>query len=233
MLDVRGIHVFYGDLCAVEGVSLEIPGGSLISLVGGNGAGKTTTLNAISGILRPTRGEIHFDGVRLDRLEPHMIVDLGVVQVPEGRKLFPSMTVHENLELGAYRPRAKTRQAQTQELVFSLFPVLQERRRQTAGTLSGGEQQMLAIGRALMSDPRILLLDEPSLGLAPRLVQEMFEAVRAINQQGITIVLVEQNVSHALAVATGAYVMENGRIVLRGGPELKDDPRIRTAYLGV
>ncbi|MFQ5829124.1 MAG: ABC transporter ATP-binding protein, partial [Candidatus Methylomirabilia bacterium] len=178
MLEVRGIHVFYGDLCAVEGVSLEIPEGSLISLVGGNGAGKTTTLNTISGLLRPTRGEIRFDGTRLDRLEPHMIVDRGVVQVPEGRKLFPSMTLQENLELGAYRPRAKTRQAQNLELVFSLFPILRERRQQTAGTLSGGEQQMLAIGRALMSDPRILLLDEPSLGLAPRLVQGMFEAVR-------------------------------------------------------
>ena len=233
MLEVDGISVFYGDLCAVEQVSLQVGEGELVSLVGGNGAGKTTTLNAVSGLLRPRRGQIRFDGNRLDRFEPHMIVDLGIVQVPEGRKLFPSMTVQENLELGAYRPRAKVRRARNLERVLTLFPVLRERQRQVAATLSGGEQQMLAIGRALMGDPRFLLLDEPSLGLAPRLVQEMLEAVRAINAQGIAVVLVEQNVSHALAVASRAYVMENGRIVLEGGPELRDDPRIRTAYLGL
>ncbi len=233
MLEVKDIHVSYGDLHAVTGVSFEAPEGAIVSLIGANGAGKTTTLNAVSGLLRLEGGEIHLEGKRIDGLAPHEIVDLGVVQVAEGRKLFPSMTVWENIELGAYRPRAKERRQANQERVLSLFPVLGDRRRQVAGTLSGGEQQMLAIGRALMADPRILLLDEPSLGLAPLLVVDMFKAVREINNQGITIVLVEQNVSHALAMAAKTFVIENGKVALSGGPELRDDPRVRTAYLGV
>lgn len=233
MLDVKDIHVSYGDLRAVTGVSFEVTEHAIVSLLGANGAGKTTTLNAVSGVLKPLKGEIRLDGDRIDGLAPHAIVDLGIVQVAEGRKLFPTMTVWENLQLGAYRPRTKQRMKENLERVLSLFPVLQERRRQVAGTLSGGEQQMLAIGRALMADPRILLLDEPSLGLAPQLVITMFAAVREINKQGITVVLVEQNVSHALALASKAFIIENGKVVLSGGPELRDDPRVRTAYLGL
>ena len=233
MLDVKNIHVSYGDLRAVTGVSFEVTERAIVSLLGANGAGKTTTLNAVSGVLKPSQGEIRLDGHRIDGLAPHAIVDLGIVQVAEGRKLFPTMTAWENLQLGAYRPRTKQRMKENLERVLSLFPVLQERRRQVAGTLSGGEQQMLAIGRALMADPRILLLDEPSLGLAPQLVITMFAAVREINNQGITIVLVEQNVSHALALASRAFIIENGQVVLSGGPELRDDPRVRSAYLGL
>ena len=233
MLEVKDIHVSYGDIRAVTGVSFEVTEGAIVSLLGANGAGKTTTLNAVSGLLHPSRGEIRLDGHRIDGLAPHAIIDLGIVQVAEGRKLFPTMTVWENLQLGAYRPRTKQRMKENMERVLNLFPVLQERRRQVAGSLSGGEQQMLAIGRALMADPRALLLDEPSLGLAPRLVMTMFDVVREINNQGITIVLVEQNVSHALMLANRAFIIENGQVVLTGGPELRDDPRVRTAYLGL
>jgi branched-chain amino acid transport system ATP-binding protein len=233
LLEVEDIHVSYGDLRAVVGVSFDVPEAALVSLLGANGAGKTTTLNAVSGLLRLSRGEIRLDGQRIDGFAPPAIVDLGIVQVAEGRKLFPSMTVWENFELGAYRPRAKQRKTENIARALKLFPVLQERRRQVAGTLSGGEQQMLAIARAMMTDPRILLLDEPSLGLAPQLVMKMFDAVREINNHGITVVLVEQNVSHALALAKKAFIIENGKVVLSGGPELRDDPRVRTAYLGL
>ena len=233
MLEVKDIHVSYGDIRAVTGVSFEVTEGAIVSLLGANGAGKTTTLNAVSGLLHPSRGEILLDGHRIDGLAPHAIIDLGIVQVAEGRKLFPTMTVWENLQLGAYRPRTKQRMKENMERVLNLFPVLQERRRQVAGSLSGGEQQMLAIGRALMADPRALLLDEPSLGLAPRLVMTMFDIIREINNQGITVVLVEQNVSHALMLANRAFIIENGQVVLTGGPELRDDPRVRTAYLGL
>ncbi|MFH1955260.1 MAG: ABC transporter ATP-binding protein [Pseudomonadota bacterium] len=233
MLEVKDIHVSYGDIRAVTGVSFEVTEGAIVSLLGANGAGKTTTLNAVSGLLQPSHGEIRLDGHRIDGLAPHAIIDLGIVQVAEGRKLFPTMTVWENLQLGAYRPRTKQRMKENLERVLNLFPVLQERRQQVAGSLSGGEQQMLAIGRALMADPRALLLDEPSLGLAPRLVMTMFDVVREINNQGITIVLVEQNVSHALMIANRAFIIENGQVVLTGGPELRDDPRVRTAYLGL
>ena len=233
MLEVKNIHVSYGDIRAVTGVSFEVTEGAIVSLLGANGAGKTTTLNAVSGLLHPSRGEIRLDGHRIDGLAPHAIIDLGIVQVAEGRKLFPTMTVWENLQLGAYRPRTKQRMKENLERVLKLFPVLQDRRQQVAGSLSGGEQQMLAIGRALMADPRALLLDEPSLGLAPRLVMTMFDVVREINNQGITIVLVEQNVSHALMLANRAFIIENGQVVLTGGPELRDDPRVRTAYLGL
>jgi branched-chain amino acid transport system ATP-binding protein len=233
LLEVKDIHVSYGDVRAVSGVSFEVTDGAIVSLLGANGAGKTTTLNAVCGLLRPSRGEIRLDDQRIDGLAPHAIVDLGLVQVAEGRKLFPSMTVWENLQLGAYRPRTKKRMKENLERVQTLFPVLDTRRSQVAGTLSGGEQQMLAIGRALMSDPRALLLDEPSLGLAPQLVMTMFDAVREINNQGITVVLVEQNVSHALALAAKAFIIENGKVVLSGGPELRDDPRVRKAYLGL
>ena len=233
MLEVKNIHVSYGDIRAVTGVSFEVTEGAIVSLLGANGAGKTTTLNAVSGLLHPSRGEILLDGHRIDGLAPHAIIDLGIVQVAEGRKLFPTMTVWENLQLGAYRPRTKQRMKENLERVLKLFPVLQDRRQQVAGSLSGGEQQMLAIGRALMADPRALLLDEPSLGLAPRLVMTMFDVVREINNQGITIVLVEQNVSHALMLANRAFIIENGQVVLTGGPELRDDPRVRTAYLGL
>ncbi len=233
MLEVKDIHVSYGDVRAVTGVSFEVTDGAIVSLLGANGAGKTTTLNAVCGLLRPSRGEIRLDDRRIDGLAPHAIVDLGIVQVAEGRKLFPTMTVWENLQLGAYRPRTKQRMKENLERVQTLFPVIETRRSQVAGTLSGGEQQMLAIGRALMSDPRALLLDEPSLGLAPQLVMTMFDAVREINNQGITVVLVEQNVWHALALANKAFIIENGKVVLSGGPELRDDPRVRTAYLGL
>jgi len=233
LLEVKDIHVSYGDIRAVTGVSFEVTEGAIVSLLGANGAGKTTTLNAVSGLLHPSRGEIRLDGHRIDGLAPHAIIDLGVVQVAEGRKLFPTMTVWENLQLGAYRPRTKQRMKENMERVLNLFPVLQERRRQVTGSLSGGEQQMLAIGRALMADPRVLLLDEPSLGLAPRLVMTMFDVIREINNQGITILLVEQNVSHALMLANRAFIIENGQVVLTGGPELRDDPRVRTAYLGL
>ncbi len=233
LLEVEGVDVFYGDLQGLHGVSLAVRPGEIVTLVGANGAGKSTTLRAISGLLRPARGQIRFAGQRLERLLPERIVELGVVQVPEGRKLFPSLTVRENLELGAYTARAKAERPRTLERVFHRFPVLRERAGQRAGTLSGGEQQMLAIGRALMTLPRLLMLDEPSLGLAPMVVREIFQIVREINGQGVTVLLVEQNVRQALAVSHRGYVLENGRLALEGrAEELLANEQTRRAYLG-
>lgn len=234
MLEVRELVAGYGEVQVLRGVSLRVGRGEVVALVGSNGAGKTTTLRTISGLIRPAAGQVFFDGRRIDGLEPHQIVRLGVVQVPEGRKLFPSLTVLENLELGAYVPEARRYRAQSLELVFELFPVLAERRRQAAGTLSGGQQQMLVIGRALMARPKLLMLDEPSLGLAPNVVAEIFRKVGQIREAGTTVLLVEQNVRRALRVADRGYVLENGRIVLEGsGAELMANDHVRRAYLGI
>jgi len=233
VLELEGVDVFYGDLQALRGVSLRVESGEIVTLVGGNGAGKTTMLRTVSGLLRPRRGEIRFEGRRLDRLPPDRIVEAGVVQVPEGRKLFPSLTVRENLELGAYTRRSRPARARTLEDVMARFPILRERAAQRAGSLSGGEQQMCVIARALMARPSLLMLDEPSLGLAPMVVQEIFRIIREINARGVTVLLVEQNVRQALATSRRGYVLENGRIVLSGtGQELLESEQTLKAYLG-
>ena len=234
MLTVTDLHVSYGAINALCGVSLAIPAGAIVTLIGGNGAGKTTTLHTLSGLLRPTRGAITFAGRDITALPPHEIVGMGLCQVPEGRLVFAELTVNENLSLGAYLRHDRAAIADTRAYVFELFPRLAERRTQSAGTLSGGEQQMLAIGRALMSAPRFLLLDEPSLGLAPRLIESIFERIVAINRShGITILLVEQNARLALAVSSYAYVLESGLVALHGSSaELAADPRLKAAYLG-
>jgi branched-chain amino acid transport system ATP-binding protein len=234
LLELRDVDVAYGDLPALRGVSLMVEAGEIISVVGANGAGKTTMLRTVSGLLRPRAGEILLDGARVDRLPTHTVVERGVVHVPEGRKIFPSLTVRENLELGSYTPRARAERGRSLDRVIGLFPILGERRRQAAGTLSGGQQQMLAIGRALMALPRILMLDEPSLGLAPLVVQEIFRIIGEINRAGAAILLVEQNTQQALALAQRGYVLENGRVVLVGrGSELLDNEHVRRAYLGL
>ncbi|HEY7653339.1 MAG TPA: ABC transporter ATP-binding protein [Methylomirabilota bacterium] len=234
LLALRGVDVAYGDLPALTGVDLVIEPGEILSVVGANGAGKTTMLRAISGLLRPRAGEIVLDGTRLDRLPSHAVVERGVVQVPEGRKIFPGLTVLENLELGSYPRAARAHRRESLERVLGLFPILAERRRQAAGTMSGGQQQMLAIGRALMARPRLLMLDEPSLGLAPRIVQEIFRIIGEINRTGTTVLLVEQNTRQALALAGRGYVLENGRVVLAGpGRALLDNAHVQRAYLGM
>ncbi len=234
MLRVERVEASYGNVQALWGVSLDVGSGEIVALVGANGAGKTTTLKTISGLLRPTAGEITLDGARLDRLSTMEIVARGVVHVPEGRKLFPEMTVLENLLLGAFGRSARPHQRERLEEVYAVFPRLAERRRQVAGTLSGGEQQMVAIGRGLMAGPRVLMLDEPSLGLAPILVEEMFRVIEEINGRGVTVLLVEQNTAHALAVAHRGFVLESGRMVLAGsGRELLAHERVRQAYLGL
>jgi branched-chain amino acid transport system ATP-binding protein len=221
-------------MVAVRDVSLEIAAGEFVALVGSNGAGKTTTLRAVTGLLRPRRGTVELDGRRIDGLSPANIVRRGIAPVPEGRQLFPSMTVRENLELGARTPESRARRAETLDRICALFPRLAERHGQLAGTLSGGEQQMCAIGRALMSLPRLLLLDEPSLGLAPMMVRLIFDNLRSINAEGTTVLLVEQNVRKALELSTRAYVMENGRIALSGSrEELLRSDAVRQAYLGL
>jgi branched-chain amino acid transport system ATP-binding protein len=233
LLRLDGVDVGYGDLVAVRGVSLEIEPGELIALVGSNGAGKTTTLRGIGGLLRPRAGAITFDGERIDGRSAAEIVARGIAHVPEGRQLFPTMTVAENLELGARTPGSRRMRAETLARVFALFPRLAERRSQLAGTLSGGEQQMTAIGRALMARPRLLMLDEPSLGLAPLIVAAIFDNLAAINRDGTTVLLVEQNILRALRLCTRAYVLENGAIVLAGASaDLLADPAVRRAYLG-
>lgn len=234
MLDVSDIDVFYGDLQALWGVSLKVEKGEIVALVGSNGAGKTTTLRTISGLLCPRSGSVHFLDKRIDGIPPHKIVEEGVVQVPEGRRLFPQMTVKENLELGAYTKEAWEKRFDTIEWVYTLFPRLKEREKQLAGTMSGGERQMLAVGRALMSKPKLLMLDEPSLGLAPILVVQVFDAVKKIHEEGVSILLVEQNVQKALSIADRGYVLENGRIVLEDiGEELLNNPHVKKAYLGI
>ncbi len=233
MLAIEALDVFYGDVPAVREASLAVRRGETVTLLGANGAGKTTLLRAVSGLLRPRRGAITLDGRRIDGLPPERIVALGVVQVPEGRRLFPSLTVRENLELGAFTPRARARKAETMAALLDRFPVLRQRAGQRAGTLSGGEQQMCAIARALMARPRLLMLDEPSQGLAPRVVREMFAVVADLHREGATLLLVEQNVRQALAVSERGYVLENGRIVLEGsGAELLASEVTRRAFLG-
>jgi branched-chain amino acid transport system ATP-binding protein len=234
MLRVSGLETFYGDLQALHGVALEVHQGEIVSVIGSNGAGKTTTLMTISGILRPRGGEIEFDGRRIDRLKPAEIVEAGLGHVPEGRQLFPSMTVEENLTMGACTRRARAARAATLERVYHRFPRLRERRHQVARTLSGGEQQMVAIGRGLMSSPRLLMLDEPSLGLSPMLVTAIFQIIQEINRGGATILLVEQNVFRALKLSHRGYILENGQIVAAGpSQQLLRDPQVRTAYLGL
>jgi len=232
MLEVQELHVYYGEIHALKGISLKVAQGEIVALLGNNGAGKTTTLRTISGLLRPRIGQVLLEGRSIHGLPPHEIVAQGVAHSPEGRKVFNRLTVTENLEMGAYL-RGDAAVREDMERVFALFPRLQERRVQTAGTLSGGEQQMLAIGRALMARPRILLLDEPSMGLAPILVEQIFETVVDINRQGTTILLVEQNAAIALSVAHRAYVLETGSIALEGGAaELSEHPEVQRAYLG-
>ncbi|MBI4013456.1 MAG: ABC transporter ATP-binding protein [Candidatus Rokubacteria bacterium] len=234
VLVLEDLQAGYGDVAVLRGVSLEVGPREVVALVGANGAGKTTTLRAVSGLIRPTGGAIRFGGARIEALPPHEVVARGLLQVPEGRKIFPSLTVEENLDLGAYLPAAKARRRETRDRMFALFPILAERRRQSAGTLSGGEQQMLAIGRSLMGGPRLLMLDEPSLGLAPLVVDRIFEVIRAINAQGVPILLVEQNVQRSLAIADRGYVLEQGRVALSGpGGELLVRDEVRTAYLGL
>lgn len=233
MLEIKEVDTFYGDLQALWGISLEVKEGEFVSLIGPNGAGKTTTLRSISGLLKPTSGSITFMGHDLGKEAPDKIVDLGISQVPEGGSVFASMSVIENLELGAFIPRARKDKNQTLEQVFEIFPRLEERKDQRAGTLSGGERQMLAIGRALMSKPKLLMLDEPSFGLAPILVESIFKMVQKINKQGVTILLVEQNVVAAFELSQRSYVLENGRIVGQGtGDDLLSFESVRQAYLG-
>jgi branched-chain amino acid transport system ATP-binding protein len=234
LLRLDGIQVGYGDMTAVHEASLEVREGETVALIGGNGAGKTTTLRAVSGLLPIRSGSIEFAGERLDGLSPAGVVARGIAHVPEGRQLFPSMTVRENLELGARSVEARRRRAETLAWVFDLFPLLSERQRQVAGTLSGGEQQMCAIGRGLMAKPRLLMLDEPSLGLAPVVVRAIFDDLERINRGGLTILLVEQNVLRALQLCHRGYVLENGRIALEGAREaLLSSPHIKQAYLGL
>ncbi|HRA77542.1 MAG TPA: ABC transporter ATP-binding protein [Burkholderiaceae bacterium] len=234
MLAIRDLSVFYGDAQALDGVSLDVGTGQVVALVGANGAGKTSLIRTVAGILKPRSGSIVFDGHAIGGLDSHRICDLGIGQVAEGRQVFPSMSVLENLQVGAMLPRARAQAAVTLDRVFAMFPKLKERTAQLAGTLSGGEQQMLAIGRCLMGAPRMIMFDEPSLGLSPALVGEVFETIRQLHAQGMTVLLVEQNVAASLRLADRAYVLENGGIVLEGsGAALLDDPRVREAYLGL
>lgn len=233
MLRVNNIDVYYGAIHAIKDISLEVPEGEIVTLIGSNGAGKTTTLRTISGLMRPKNGSIVFDDQNIVGIPAHKIVGMGLCQVPEGRHVFANMTVMENLELGAYLRSDKDGIAQDMETVFQKFPRLLERKNQVAGTLSGGEQQMLAMGRALMSRPRLLLLDEPSMGLAPLLVKEIFNIIKEINASGTTVLLVEQNANMALSIADKAYVLETGKIVLAGtAKELASSEAVRKAYLG-
>jgi len=234
MLDVRDLDVFYGLVPALHQVRLEVAAGETVCLLGPNGAGKTTTVKSIIGILKPRAGTIRWDGADITGRPPHVTVGLGLALAPEGRLLFPDMSVEENLELGASPARARPETRQTQEWVYTLFPRLRARRRQAAGTMSGGEQQMLAIGRALMARPRLLILDEPSLGLSPLLVQELFRVLGTLNPQGMSILIVEQNVVQALRISQRAYVLESGKIVLHGSSEeLRSSDTIRKSYLGL
>jgi branched-chain amino acid transport system ATP-binding protein len=231
LLEIEDIEVRYGAIKALKGISLNVEEGEVVALLGANGAGKTTTQRTVSGMLRPTLGEIRYDGRRIDGIPAHDLINLGICHVPEGRRVFPRMSVHENLEMGAFRFKRPDEKVLAR--VFELFPRLLERRKQIAGTLSGGEQQMLAIGRALMGKPRLLLLDEPSMGLAPLIVKQIFDIVSEINADGVTVLLVEQNAAQALALANRGYVLETGEIVLSGtGAELLADDRVRAAYLG-
>jgi branched-chain amino acid transport system ATP-binding protein len=234
MLAVEDLDVFYGDAQALDGVSLTVEEGSIVAIVGANGAGKTSLIRTIAGMHRPARGRIRFRGADIAGWPSHRVCDRGIGQVAEGRQVFPTLTVTENLDMGAMLPRARAHRTTNRDRVLALFPVLAERADQPAGTLSGGEQQMLAIARCLMGAPEFVMFDEPSLGLAPTIVQQMLETIRALNGEGLTCVLVEQNVAVSLRLASRAYVLENGRVTLSGsGMELLADDRVRTAYLGL
>ncbi|MDI6763833.1 MAG: ABC transporter ATP-binding protein [Thermodesulfobacteriota bacterium] len=234
MLSIKDLDVHYDDVQVLHGVTMEVRATEIVTIVGANGAGKTTLLKTITSIHRSSKGQIWFEGERIDHLSPHHIVDRGLIRIPEGRKIFPTMSVLENLELGSYLPKAKALRSESMGKVFDLFPRLRERTRQLAGTLSGGEQQMLAIGRGLMTLPRLLMLDEPSLGIAPLLVREIFRTIREVNHQGTTLLLVEQNVFNALDMAHRGYVLENGKIVLQGeAHDLLGNEYIKESYLGI
>lgn len=234
MLKVDGIDVFYGDAQALDGVSVEVPKGAIVAIVGANGAGKTSLIRTIAGMVRPVRGNIRFHDNEIAGLPSYKVCNLGIGQVAEGRQIFPNLSVSENLDMGAMLPRARASRARNRDRVLAMFPRLRERSGQAAGTLSGGEQQMLAIGRCLMGEPALVMFDEPSLGLAPALVQDVLATIRDLNRDGLTCVLVEQNVAVSLKLASRAYVLENGRITLTGsGEELLADDRVRQAYLGM
>jgi branched-chain amino acid transport system ATP-binding protein len=233
LLAVSGLHAGYGETEVLRGIDFGVHRGEIVTVLGANGAGKSTMSKAISGVIRRTRGEIRFKDKSIERDRPPEIVALGLIHVPEGRRIFPNMTVRENLDLGAYR-RGRARRAENRARVFSIFPRLAERQAQRAGTLSGGEQQMLAIGRGLMGEPELLILDEPSLGLSPLLVEELFALIRTINAQGIALLLIEQNVVQSLEVAQRAYILDNGRFVLQGNAsDIGKDPELKRAYLGM
>jgi branched-chain amino acid transport system ATP-binding protein len=232
-LELRDVHTYYGNIHALKGISIEVEAGEIVTLIGANGAGKSTTLKTISGLLRPRHGEIWFDGERIDGTTPHDIVAKGISQSPEGRRIFPRMSVRENLEMGAFQREKGAEMEADFERVYTLFPRLKERLGQNGGTLSGGEQQMLAIGRALMARPKLLLLDEPSMGLAPILVEQIFDIVREINAAGTTVLLVEQNALMALGLASRGYILQTGEIVLKDSADkLMVDPEVQEAYLG-
>jgi branched-chain amino acid transport system ATP-binding protein len=234
MLSLSAVSASYGSVPAVAGVSIEVGEGEAVGLLGANGAGKSTTLRAISGLVRLTSGTISFSGTDTASLPPYKITELGIAHVPEGRQVFPEMTVQENLEIGAYVPKARAERSQTLELVFNIFPVLAERRKQIAGTMSGGEQQMLAVGRGLMLKPRLLMLDEPSLGLAPVVTDITFQKIAEIHAMGTAILLVEQNVSRALSLVQRAYVLESGKVIMHGtSTELANNKQVQAAYLGM
>jgi branched-chain amino acid transport system ATP-binding protein len=234
VLNLSGVSASYGTVPAVSDLSIEVGEGEAVGLLGANGAGKSTTLRAISGLVRLTAGKVNFLGKDISALPPYKVTELGIAHVPEGRQVFPEMTVQENLEIGAYVARAKADRSRTLELVFGIFPILAERRRQLAGTMSGGEQQMLAVGRGLMLKPRLLMLDEPSLGLAPVMTDVTFDKIREIHAMGTAILLVEQNVSRALTLVQRAYVLESGKVIMGGASaELANNKQVQTAYLGI
>jgi branched-chain amino acid transport system ATP-binding protein len=234
VLKLQGVSASYGSVPAINNVSIEIGEGEAVGLLGANGAGKSTTLRVVSGLVKPRSGTISFAGVNLALLPPHRIPELGIAHVPEGRQVFPEMTVHENLEIGAYVPKAKAERSRTLDLVYSIFPRLAERRNQLAGTMSGGEQQMLAVGRGLMLKPKLLMLDEPSLGLAPVMTDVTFEKIGEIHKMGTAILLVEQNVSRALSLVQRAYVLESGKVIMHDrSAALADNKQVQAAYLGI
>lgn len=234
LLDIKSIDIYYGDVQVVYGVSLHINEGEIISIIGANGAGKSTILKCISGLINTTSGEMYFNNEPIQNIPPEQVVDKGIIQIPEGRRLFTLMTVEENLEVGAFNREADKVKEETLKEVYNLLPRLEERKKQLAITLSGGEQQMLAIGRGLMSKPKLLMLDEPSLGLAPILIRDIFETIKKISEQGVTVLLVEQDVRHSLSMSDRGYVLEHGRIAMEGsGQDLLENPHIRDAYLGV
>lgn len=233
MLSVNNLEVYYGVINAIKGISFEVKDGEIVTLIGANGAGKTTILQTLSGLVKPKSGTIQYDGEDLTKVEPHDIIKRGIAHVPEGRRIFPNMTVEDNLELGGYILKDKSQIKEGLQKAYSMFPRLEERKKQLAGTLSGGEQQMLAIGRALMTNPKIVLMDEPSMGLAPILVKEIFNIIKRINDEGTTVLLVEQNANMALSIADRAYVLETGKIVSQGSAsELLENDDIKKAYLG-